>query len=172
MTMTRFLLIEEADGYADLKDSAVVEFIDKYEDENGIGNYSFEDKSFAKDCLRNLDLFFAIFEKDRMWDENNGIKELGREYLTISLYFLIRHLRLNYIIGDVEKDLVRKFFLEFHERWSRGEEGDTDIERFSNRRQQSRNDLQDRDIIFRQLFFEFLAKENAELMTADKKAYF
>jgi hypothetical protein len=107
-----------------------------------------------------------------MWDENNGIRELNREYLTISLYFLIRHLRLNYVIADAEKVLIRRFFHEFYERWNKGEEGDNDIERFSNRRQQSRNDLQERDIIFRQLFFDFLTKENAELTTFDKQRAF
>lgn len=171
-TMTRFLLIEEAGGYADLKDSAVVDFIEKYQRPDGIGNYSLENEEFAKACLRNLNEFFEIFENDPMWDENNGIKELGREYLTISLYYLIRHLRLNYVIGDDERKLIRDFFYKFYERWNRGEEGDTDIERFSNRRQQSRNDLEARDIIFRQLFFDFLAEEKAELITRDSKRAF
>ena len=171
-TMTRFLLIEEAGGYADLKDSAVVDFIVKYEIPDGIGNYSLENRDFAKTCLRNLNEFFSIFENDPMWDENNGIKELGREYLTISLYFLVRHLRHNYVIGDPEKDLIRRFFYEFYARWYKGDQDDNDIERFSNRRQQSKNDLQERDIIFRQLFFDFLTKEKAELLTIDKKRAF
>ncbi len=171
-TMTRFLLIEEAGGYADLKDSAVVDFIVKHEVPDGIGNYSLENRDFAKACLRNLNEFFSIFENDPMWDENNGIKELGREYLTISLYFLVRHLRHNYVIGDPEKDLIRRFFYEFYARWYKGDQDDNDIERFSNRRQQSKNDLQERDIIFRQLFFDFLTKENAELLTIDKKRAF
>jgi len=171
-TMTRFLLIEEAGGYADLKDSAVVDFVEKYEAADGIGNYSLEQKDFAKNCLRTLDLFFSIFENDPMYDENNGIKELGREYLTISLYFLIRHLRLNYVVGDKEKELIRKFFYAFYERWSGGDQEDHDIERFSNRRQQSRNDLQERDIIFRQIFFEFLSAQNADLVTRDNNRAF
>lgn len=171
-TMTRFLLIEQAGGYADLKDSAVVDFIDKYEDADGIGNYSFEQKDFAKECLRNLDMFFSIFENDPIYDENNGIKELGREYLTISLYFLIRHLRLNYVIDDKEKDLIRRYFYAFHERWSRDDQEDNDIDRFSNHRQQSRNDLEARDIIFRQLFFDFLRDENSTLITRDEKRAF
>lgn len=170
-TMTRFLLIEEAGGYADLKDQAVIDFIAKYEASDGIGNYSFETKDFAKECLRNLDLFFSIFENDPMYDSENGIKELGREYLTISLYFLIRHLRLNYVVGDKEKDLIRKFFYKFYERWSSDHE-DLDIEKFSNRRQQSRNDLEARDIIFRQLFFDFLSQEGADLVTRDEKRAF
>jgi len=170
-TMTRFLLIEEAGGYADLKDSAVVEFIEKYEAPDGIGNYSFENRDFAKECLRNLDLFFSVFEDDPMYDADNGIKELGREYLTISLYYLIRHLRLNYVVGDKEKDLIRRFFYKFYERWSSDLE-DLDIEKFSNRRQQSRNDLEARDIIFRQLFFDFLNEQGETLVTRDEKRAF
>jgi hypothetical protein len=170
-TMTRFLLIEEAGGYADLKDSAVVDFIERYEAPDGIGNDSFEQKDLAKNCLRILDLFYSIFENDPMYDEENGIKELSREYLTISLYFLIRHLRLNYVVGDKEKELIRQFYYAFYQRWSRSEE-DIDIERFSNRRQQSKNDLQERDIIFRQLFFEYLAEQGAELATFDKQRSF
>jgi hypothetical protein len=171
-TMTRFLLIEEAGGYADLKDSAVVDFIERYEAEDGIGNETFEQKEFAKSCLKTLDTFFSIFENDPMYDEENGIKELGREYLTISLYFLVRHLRLNYVIGDTEKELIRQFYYSFFERWHRGDQDDVDIERFSNRRQQSKNDLQERDIIFRQLFFEYLTSQNAELTTFDEQRAF
>ena len=64
MLMTRFLLIEEADGYADLKDAAVVEFIEKYNDKNGIGNYSFENDEIAKNCIRNLSFTsYAKFSK-------------------------------------------------------------------------------------------------------------
>jgi phosphoglycolate phosphatase-like HAD superfamily hydrolase len=117
-------------------------------------------------------MFFSVFEKDSMWDENSGIKELGREYLTISLYFLIRHLRLNYVIGDAEKDMIRTFFHEFYERWNRGDQDDIDIERFSNKRQQSRNDLYERDIIFRQHFFDHLTKAGKKLLTFDKKRAF
>jgi hypothetical protein len=171
-TMARFLLIEEADGYADLKDSAVVEFIERYESPDGVGNYSFEETDFAKACLKNLGRFFAIFEGDPMYDENSGIKELSREYLVISLYFLIRHLRLNYVITEKEQELIRDFYHVFYQRWSAGDEEDVEIERFSNRRQQSRNDLQDRDIIFRQLFFEYLAEKGAELTTFDKQRAF
>lgn len=171
-TMTRFLLIEDANGYADLKDSAVIDFIGKHEVPDGIGNYSLENEEFAKACIRNLNEFFSIFENDPMWDEVNGIKELGREYLTISLYFLIRHLRLNYVVGDPERALIQSFFHKFYERWNKGDQEDTDIERFSNRRQQSRNDLEARDIIFRQIFFDFLKEEGAELLTFDKKRVF
>lgn len=172
MTMTRLLLIEEAGGYADLKDSAVVEFIEKYNVKDGIGNDSFEDLDFAKSCLRNLNLFHEIFKDDPMYDENNGIKELSREYIIVSFYFLIRHLKSRYVIGENEKNLINKFFFEFYERWNKGDQNDFDMVVFSNNRQQSIVNLQERDIILRQLFFDFLTKEDASLTTVDDKRLF
>jgi hypothetical protein len=86
--MTRFLLIEESDGYADLKDTAVTEFIEKYVDKFGIGNDSFADKPISRACIKNLKLFYDIFKDDPMYDEKCGIKELSREYIIISFYLL------------------------------------------------------------------------------------
>jgi hypothetical protein len=172
MTMTRLLLVEEAGGYADLKDSAVVEFIDKYNSNEGIGNYSFENRDSAKNCLKVLTDFYEVFENDPMYDQNSGIKELSREYIIVSLYMLIRHLKGNYVFGDVEKALIRKFFYKFYERWNKQDQNDFDIVVFSNNRQQSLNNLQERDIILRQLFFEFLTEEGASMTTLDEKRLF
>lgn len=172
MLMTRFLLIEEADGYSDLKDAAVVDFIEKHDVKDGIGNHSFENNEIAKNCIRNLNLFYDIFKNDPMFDEESGIKELSREYLIISFYLLIRHLKKHYVIGDVEKNLINKFFFAFYERWAKGDQNDFDIVVFSNNRQQSLNNLQERDIILRQIFFEFLSEQNASLTTYDNKRLF
>jgi hypothetical protein len=170
--MTRFLLIEEANDYTELKDAAVIEFIEKYNDENGIGNYSFENSEIAKKCIKNLDLFYDIFEKDPMFDEENGIKELSREYIIMSFYVLIRHLKKHYVIGDEEKTLINKFFFHFYERWTLGDQTDFDIVVFSNNRQQSQNNLQTRDIIIRQIFFDFLTNQNTSLIMLDTKRLF
>lgn len=107
-----------------------------------------------------------------MFDNETGIKELSREYLIISFYLLIRHLNKHYIVGDVEKNLINKFFFTFYERWDKGDQNDFDIVVFSNNRQQSQNNLQERDIILRQLFFEFLKTENSSLTTLDDKRLF
>ena len=172
MLMTRFLLIEEADGYAELKDSAVVDFIEKYDIKDGIGNYSFENTEIAKNCLKILKLYYEIFQSDPMFDEENGIKELSREYIIISFYFLIRHLKKYYVFGDTEQLLTHDFFFYFYERWSKGDQNDFDIVVFSNNRQQSYNNLQERDRILRQLFFDYLKKENKELLLLDSKRAF
>jgi len=170
--MTRFLIIEEANGYVELKDTAVTEFIEKFDDKDGVGNYSFENNEIAKNCIRNLNLFYEIFKNDPMFDEKNGIKELSREYLIISFYLLIRHLKKHYAIGDTEKNLINKFFFAFYERWKKGEQDDLDINIFSNNRQQSQNNLQERDIILRQIFFEYLKTQNVSLALLDNKRLF
>jgi len=170
--MTRFLLIEEENGYVELKDTAVTEFIEKFDDKAGVGNYSFENKDIAKDCIRNLDLFYEIFKNDPMFDDETGIKELSREYLIISFYLLIRHLKKHYVLGDSEKSLINKFFFIFYNRWKKSEQNDLDINIFSNNRQQSQNNLQERDIILRQIFFEFLKTQNVSFTMLDNKRLF
>ncbi len=170
--ITRFLLIEEADGYTDLKDSAVTDFIDKFDDKNGVGNYSFENQEIAKSCIRNLNLFYDIFKDDPMFDENTGVKELSKEYVIVSFYVLIRHLKQYYVISEVEKQLINKFFFEFYQRWAKQDQNDFDVVVFSNNRQQSRKNLEERDMILRQIFFDFLTKESASLKTLDHKRLF
>ena len=172
MLMTRFLLIEEADSYADLKDAAVVDFIEKYDVKDGIGNYSFENNEIAKNCIRNLNLFYDIFRDDPMFDEQTGIKELSREYIIISFYLLIRHIKKHYVIGDSEKTIINKFFFLFYERWASSDQNDFDIVVFSNNRQQSQNNLQERDIILRQIFFDYLIEQKLSLTTFDTKRLF
>jgi hypothetical protein len=170
--MTRLLLIEEADGYADLKDAAVIDFIGKFDRADGIGNYTFEDTPIAKNCLQNLNLFYEIFKDDPMLGSNSGIKELSSEYLILSFYVLIRHLKKQYVISDVEKKLIHDFFFEFYNRWTKGDQNDFDIVVFSNNRQQSQNNMQERDIILRQIFFEFISDKNASLTEKDTKRLF
>jgi hypothetical protein len=170
--MTRFLIIEEANGYAELKDVAVTEFIEKYVADDGIGNYTFENSEIAKNCIKNLNLFYDIFKNDPMFDEKSGIKELSVEYIILTFYLVIRHLKKHYAIGDNEKTLINKFFFEFYERWAKKDQEDMDIVVFSDNRQQSQNNLQERDIIIRQMFFEFLAKQNISLKALDEKRLF
>lgn len=170
--MTRFLIIEELDGYADVKDSAVVEFINKYNIPDGIGNDDFENEGIAKNCLKNLDILHDIFRDDPIIGENNGVKELSREYLIISLYLLVRHLKKYYIIDETCKNLIGQFFYKFYERWNSQDQNDSDISIFSNNRQQSQNNLEVRDMIFRQLFFGFLKENEVELIPRDANRNF
>lgn len=85
---------------------------------------------------------------------------------------LIHHLKRYYVISDSEKDAIRTFFYSFYERWKDNKETDTDIMAFSSNRQQSSNNLQIRDRIFRQLFFTFLVENKIDFILKDKNRAF
>ncbi|MEZ4888662.1 MAG: DUF262 domain-containing protein [Chitinophagales bacterium] len=170
--MTRFLILEEADNYVDVRDSSIFEFIDKYIEEDGIGNESFENTETAKSCIRNLNLLYDIFGNDTMLDKNNGIKELSREYVIMSVYFLVRHLKKYYVVDEKEKETIKEFFYHFYQRWSNQDGNDLDIMQFSNNRQQSANNIRERDIVFRQLFFDYVRENNLQLITKDGRRMF
>jgi hypothetical protein len=172
LLMARFLLIELKDGYTELKDSEVINFIEEYERDDGIGNYSFENEEIAKRCLKNLDLFYSVFKNDPMLSKRSGIRELQREYIIISLYILLRYLDTCYILEKKEKELIKEFFYNFHQKLSKSNQNDMDILVFSTNRQQSQKNLQERDIIIRQLFFDFLTKKKHGLKTLDNKRSF
>lgn len=171
--LTRFLIIEENEGYAELKDTQVVDMVKKYEVEDGIGNHSMEQKDFAKQALTNLSTLYELFKDDPIIKDGKGkVKELKREYLIVSLYMLVRHLKKHYVLNDHIKKAIYNFFIDFHERWKLASPEDSDIMTFSNNRQQSTSNLEIRDMIFRQLFFEYLSKNNFEILEKDQQRAF
>jgi len=171
--MARFLMIERGDGYADLSDRKIEEFINNSKQEDGIGNYEFENEPEAQATLKTLNVFYDIFKDDPMLDATSGIKELSVEYFIISMYLLIRHLHKYYVIDDGTKTNIREFIYSFHTRWKTYDEStDTDMLTFSNRRQQGEKDLETRDIVLRQIFFEYLNENNIELIEKDQKRAF
>jgi len=108
-----------------------------------------------------------------MLDDSSGIKELSVEYFIISIYLLIRHLHMYYVIDNTTKKNIREFVYYFHTRWKKYDETtDTNLLTFSNRRQQGGKDLEARDIILRQIFFEFLKDNGMELIEKDEKRAF
>jgi 5-methylcytosine-specific restriction endonuclease McrA len=171
--MARFVLIEKAGGYADLSDKKITEFINDEKTENGIGDYSFENRPIAVEVKKNLKAFYEIFKDDPMLDEKTGIKELSVEYFIISMYMLIRHLRMYYVLDDETRLVLREFMYDFHKRWKTYDESsDTDMLAFSNRRQQGEKDLEVRDRIMRQIFFQYLKDNNIILKEKDQKRAF
>jgi hypothetical protein len=173
LIMTRFIMLEQADGPTELKDSAVSGFIDERIVPDGIGNDSYENDPVARRTLTNLRAFYEIFKNDPMIDENTGIKELSREYVMLSLYLLLRHLRAEYAFEDVEQQLYRQFFIgEFYPRWKKQDESDTDVMAFSNSRQMDQRSIEERDQIIRQMFFEFIRKQGHELREKDSQRAF
>ena len=171
--MARFLLIEKEGGYTDLSDKKITEFINEHKTKNGIGDYSFENEKLASNVKTNLNIFYSIFKDDAMLDDNNGIKEFSTEYFIISIYMLIRHLRMYYVIDEETKVNIKEFVYDFYKRWKTYDEGtDTDLLTFSNRRQQGETDLEVRDMILRQIFFKYVLDNNICLKEKDSNRAF
>jgi 5-methylcytosine-specific restriction endonuclease McrA len=171
--MARFMLIERNNGYADLSDRKIEEFINDSKQDDGIDNLTYEKNSDAVSTLKTLNIFYSIFKEDPMLDTTSGIKELSVEYFIISIYVLIRHLHKHYVIDDATKKIIREFFYVFHTRWKTYDEStDTDLLAFSNRRQQGEKDLEARDIVLRHVFFEHLKDNDHEIIEKDGKRAF
>jgi hypothetical protein len=171
--MARFVMIELGGGYADLSDKKIEVFINSEKSENGIGDYSYEKKHEAQEVLRTLRSYYDIFKEDPILDENNGIRELSVEYFIISTYLLVRHLRKHYVLDDEMKKTIREFIYYFHSRWRTYDEtSDNDMLSFSNHRQQGENELEIRDRIMRQLFFQYLMENSIAIKEIDKNRAF
>jgi len=168
----RLLLIERADGPTDVRDKILGDWIDETQAPNGIGNLTFESDSIAASLLRTLNVSRDIFRYDAALDEENGVKELKIEYFIISVVMLVRHLRKYYVFAKDQHELFRRFVVAFHERWKAHHEDDRDILLFSDNRQQSAIDLENRDRVMRQAFFEFLQGKNTQLLALDSKRAF
>lgn len=171
--IARFLMIEHGGGYADLSDRRIEDFINDAKRDDGIGDISYETTPEAKATLKTLRVFYDIFKDDVMLDSSSGIKELKIEYFIISMYLLIRHLHHYYVIDDKMKAVIRDFLYYFHARWrSYDESSDLDLLTFSNRRQQGETDLETRDRILRQVFFQYLSDNDISLLEKDQKRAF
>ena len=173
LLLTRFLLLEKGNGPAELKDSAVADYIDESITPDGVGDESYENNPLAKAVISNLKIFYDIFKDDPMLDEESGLKELNREYMTISFYLLLRHLKMNYILNENTKKIFRDFIIdEFYPRWSNVSDEDNDVLFFSSSRQMDKTSIEERSQILRQLFFEFAKKKGAEILTKDDQRSF
>jgi len=171
--LTRFLIFEENDGPAEIQNADVMEYIDKYQVDDGIGNYSFEQKPVAKDTLRIMRAFYEVFKDDPMLaGGNGGMKELRTEYFIISLYLLLRHLLKYYVWDKAEPRLFRQFTIDFHKRWSDGKNDDADIQLFSNKRQQSAAEIEVRHQIIRQVYFDYAKSQGCSMIAKDIKRAF
>ena len=170
--LTRFLILEEADGPTDLQDLDVEAYIDRYQDDNGIGNFSFDDLPQAKAVLGTLNVGYEVYKNDPMVSDGGTVKELRREYFLVSMYLLLRHLRKLYVFGDQEKELFRHFLIDFYARWQDSNTKNTDILAFSDSRQQDANNVATRHMILRQIFFEYAAAQGHEMKEKDTKRSF
>lgn len=170
---TRFLMIEEAGSYVELGDKFVTHFIEKYENIDGIGNYSLENEDFVKKTISNMNAFYDVFKDDPMIDENSGIKEFRREYVVLSFYLLFRHLRKFYVFDENFKELFREFLTNgFFPRYQNTEDSDVDMLVFKANRQQASSNMKIRDQVLRQMYFEYIQKNKKEIILKDEKRSF
>ena len=167
--LTRLLILEEQDGPADIRDTNVSQFIEKGHDPEGIGNYSYEDTAPARSALSNMRAFHRVFRNDVT---DGGMPELQAEYVIISLYLLMRHLRKHYVFAEQEEELFRAFTIWFDKRRRDRREDDSDILVFTSHRQQNGSDIKIRDRVIRQLFFEYAGTEGVHILTKDKRRRF
>ena len=170
--LARMLLIEQANGATDLKDSAIITLIENAQVEDGIGDETFENDSSARSVIQTLNLMYELFEDDPMVVSGGTVKELNREYFIISFYMLVRHLKDHYVIDDILKSSLHSFFIEFFVRWKSVTLDDRDMSEFSESRQQGANDVRTREIIIRQLFFDYLAENDLRILAKDEKRSF
>lgn len=168
----RLLLIEIADGPTDIRDELLIDLVDKTQQPDGVGNYSYETDKSAKELLKTLDVFYSAFKDDPSVGENSGIKELSVEYFIVSWVMLVHHLRKYYALDKLHYPFLRKFLYEFHQRWREHSEDDRDILLFSDSRQQSQNDLEIRHRILRALFFEYAKNNGCDIKTLDGRRSF
>lgn len=171
--LTRFLIFEENDGPAEIQNSNVMDYIDRYQTDDGIGNYSFEQTQPAKDTLRVMRAFYEVFKDDPMLaGGDSGMKELRSEYFIISFYLLLRHMLKFYVWEKAEQELFRQFTIAFYRRWSESKNDDADIQGFTNRRQQGVAEIEARHQILRQLLFDYAATRAHALITKDTRRAF
>lgn len=171
--LTRLLLLEENGGPADMRNADVLAYTEKYERPDGIGNWTMDEFAHAKRVLQHLHAFYDVFQDDPMLMEGGRMKEFRIEYFVISVYLLLRHLRTHYAFGDPERRLFHEFAVAFHERWAQSRrEDDTAILMFSDNRQQTRSEIEARDRIIRQAFFDYAAARDHEMQTKDEQRVF
>ena len=166
----RLLLIENAESkYTSIQDKSLKDLIDK-ETVNKVGIFTYEEEKPAKATLSLLDKLLKVVEKDPF--VSGGGRLIWPEYLIISFYLIIRHISNSYMWNDKLTKLLSEFFIEFADRWNKKAPTDTDIYAFRNDQQQAESDLRNRDLILRQLFFDFVRKRGVEIVPKDKKRYF
>lgn len=171
--LTRFLIFEEQDGPADIRDADIMKYIDKYQRPDGIGNESMDSMPHARRALATMQTFYDVFKDDPMVADGSGMRELSIEYFILSAYLLLRHLTKYYVFGESEREIFAEFLVDFHLRWRADRHDvDTDILTFSDNRQQTAGEIEVRDQIIRQAFFSFASARGKKLRAKDGNRVF
>ena len=169
LLLTRFLMVEFADGPTDVGDKKIKAFFDKFPVKtNSFIAPEFIARQEVKDCLSNMNVFYAIFKDNSMIDKRHGVKYLKKDYFILSLYILLRHMKKYYVFEEKEYKAFDNFAQEFYKRLVKNDEDDSLIMQFRDNRQQSTENLSARERIMRRIFFE----KNKNLVAKDTKRSF
>jgi hypothetical protein len=152
LLLSRFLLLEFADGPTNLALQNIDELFEKYPAKT-TDDTSFENRDEGKRCLKLLNKFYEIFKDDPLVITNSGVQELKVEYFILSLYLLLRHLDTYYVFGKDEHPILRKFVSDFYQRWKKDDREDADLVWFRDNRRQTKENIENRDTIIRGIFF-------------------
>ncbi|MFW5928268.1 MAG: HNH endonuclease family protein, partial [Thermoplasmatota archaeon] len=164
--LSRFLLIEFNNGPTKLSGAEITKLVDDHENED-LGD--FEDRDPVKNSSKMLDELYNIFKNDEMQTSDGEIPLLNREYFIISVYLLTRSLTFgNYTFKPENYSELRDFLHDFYQRWEKQEEGDIDVFRFRDQRQQNKKAIEDRDIIIKYNFW----KTDPDIESTDEKRLF
>lgn len=171
--LARLLILEKNGGPTDLNKNDIMDFIDDYKQKEGVGDFSFEENNIARRVLSNLNLFYNVYKDDPLLDGNSkGLPIFGTEYFIISTYLLLTHLHQIYVLNEETKELFRDFIYELYDRLKAKKEEDHDIFVFSDNNRSSAAEIETRQRIMRQLFFEFANEQGVEIKTKDEKRAF
>jgi len=167
LLLARLLLLEANNGPTELNLKAVDNLFDKYA-VSEVTDCSFENRKEAKSCLRVLNKFSALFEKDLLAKGESSIRELKDEYFIVSLYLLLRHLDEHYVFGESQYSLLRDFVSQFYQRYKKDDPDDKEMSYFRDHRRQAKDDIEARDLIVRAVFF----SQHPNLFLKDSKRSF
>lgn len=167
LLLSRFLMLEFADGPTDLGVEKVEDLFAKYS-VSDVEDNSFENKDETRRCLRVLNKFVEVFKNDPLVATKSKVREMKREYFIVSLYLLLRHLETYYVFDDNEQTIFHEFMTKYYQRWRKDDPEDTDILRFRENRQQAKENVENRDLIIRGIFF----SEYPNLILKDSKRNF
>lgn len=87
--------------------------------------------------------------------------ERSGQYLTLSIYLLLRHLKKYYVINDDQKQAICEFIIEFYKKWSND---DRLVWEFDRNSQNNKNAIKRRHEIICKYFFEFADKNGVEFI--------
>ncbi len=170
LLLTRFLMVEFADGPAHVgKEHLEDFFVKKYprKTQTELIDREFLNLKETKSCLSNLNTFENIYKNNLTIDNKSGVKYLKKDYYVLSLYLLLRHLKKYYVFEENEYKLFDEFSREFFIKLDRDKD-DPNFIKFRENRQQSKENLETRDWIIRKEFF----NKNKNLKLKDTKRNF